>query len=519
MASRSKDPEAPQGGMSLSMRFTLFMTLALAVVMTVAGFILYASAAKVTSTVQERTLLDAVRLTGANQKIDAELRRLSNERDMLQSVDKRIAASYPPNTDFTALRTELKGMWDERAAKSGELERSITWRQIEGQDVLEYDLGQVKRFPIEVGPSKDRAYLLRYSKKVASGPKDPDFDLLAPATTVEAQRGLLGLIIGITLVVIAVGAMVSVLVGSQVSGPIEAIAEDVRQISTGDLTHTTRARGVKEVNVLARSIDRMTADLAEAEEARLELSVREREVALAAEVRESLAPNKAPKRDGFEFGALNISAPDLGGDFHDFIATPAGGIGLLVCDVSGRGMPGTLVGATARAYLRAELSRDGDLRQALFHVNREISRDVRAGMYVSAMYVLFEKGSHVARVACAGHKLPLVHFSAASGKVRLVHPEGIALGFDPGPIFESRLELAEVALEPGDRLTIFNSGPAALVNEAGAEFGEKQLYAQVQRHGARPSEEFLDRLRSVLEAYAGEVSPARDISILTSRRV
>ncbi|HUR26970.1 MAG TPA: PP2C family protein-serine/threonine phosphatase, partial [Planctomycetota bacterium] len=203
----------------------------------------------------------------------------------------------------------------------------------------------------------------------------------------------------------------------------------------------------------------------------------------------------------------------------DFLPTPDGQVGLLVCDVSGTGLPAALVGATARAYMRAALSRGEDLRQALFHVNRELARDVRRGMYVSALYALLDPKTQLVRIACAGHKLPLVHFSAASGKARLVHPEGIALGFDPGPIFESRLEIAELTLEAGDRLAIFNSGPAVLVDAAGKEFGEKHVYAQVQRHGARATEEFLDRIRSVLEAHTGGQAPARDVSILTARRL
>ncbi|MEO6709774.1 MAG: SpoIIE family protein phosphatase, partial [Planctomycetota bacterium] len=419
----------------------------------------------------------------------------------------------PQNEEFIKLRNELKAMWDERTAKSGELEHNISWSQVAGQEVKEYS-EQIKRFPIVVGPAKDPAYLLRFSP----GAKAPEFDLLAPATASETERGILGLIIGITVVVIAVGALVSVWVAGQVSGPIVAIADDLRQISTGDLAHVTRARGVREVNVLARSIDRMTADLASAQEAQLELSVREREVALASEVREALLANAIPKRAGFEFAALCLTAADLGGDFYDFISTPSGEVGLLVCDVSGRGLPGTLVGATARAYLRAELTRGGDLKQALFHVNRELAGDVRRGMYVSALYVLIDPRTSVARIACAGHKLPLAHLVALTGKVKLVQPEGIALGFDPGPIFEGRLEPVELKLEAGDRLAIFNSGPAVLVNAEGVEFGEKQIYAQVQRHGGRSSEEFLDRLRSVLEAYAAGTPLTRDVSILTARK-
>jgi serine phosphatase RsbU (regulator of sigma subunit) len=518
MVKRTREHEAPQGGMTLSMRFTLLMTLALAAVMTAAGAALYTTSAKVTSTLQERTLLDAVRLSGKNQTIASELKQLAAERDLLLSINKRIEGGFPPNEEFTRLRNDLKGLWDQRAERAGELERSITWRQIEGQTVLEYDGGQVKRFPIEVGPSKDPAYLLRYTPGTAApGLKSPTFDLLAPVSSVDSERGLLGLIIGITVVVIAVGALVAVFVGSQVSGPIEAIAQDVKQISTGDLAHKTRARGVREVNVLARSIDRMTADLAAAQEAQLELSVREREVALAAEVRESLAPNAAPERAGYEFAALALSASGLGGDFHDFIAAPDGHVGLLVCDVSGRGLPGTLVGATARAYLRAELARGEDLRQSLIIVNRELARDVRRGMYVSALYVLLDPAKHTVRVACAGHKLPLVHLSG--GTVKLVQPEGIALGFDHGPVFEGRLEIAEFALAQGDRLVILNSGPVVLKDAEGKEFGEKHVYAQVQRHGARTSEDFLDRLRSVLEAHSNGGVLDREIAILTARRV
>ena len=500
--------------MSLSTRFTLFMTLALAAVMTVAGIGLYTSAARVTTTVQERTLIDAVRLTGDNQRADAELRALATERELLSLIDKRIAANFPPTNEVAQLRNDLKSLSNERGTKLRELEGNISWKQVEGQRVLEFDEGRIKRFPIELGPGHELSYLLRYQ----SAHGERGFDFLAPATTVEAERGLLGLIIGITLVVIAVAALVSVLVARQVSGPIEAIADDLRQISTGDLNHTTRARGVREVNVLARSIDRMTADLSAAQEARLELSVREREVALAAEVRESLLANATPSCAGYDFGALCLSAAALGGDFYDFIPTASGEVGMLVCDVSGRGLPGTLVGATARAYLRAELSRGGDLREALFHVNRELARDVRRGMYVSALYVLLDPKSHRVKVACAGHKLPLVHLRGATGKAHLVQPEGIALGFDQGPIFEGRLELAELDLRPGDRLVIFNSGPAVLANAEGAEFGEKQVYSQVQRHGAQPTDEFLDRLRSVLEVFAGDTPRARDVSILTLRR-
>ena len=514
MAKRTRGGEAPQGGMSLSTRLTLIMTLALAAVMTGAAGALFKTASEQTIAAQEQTLIDAMKLTSSNQKGPTEIRRLTTERDLLISIEKVIAGASPSNTELVQLRNQLRTMSSDRTAKIGDLQQSITWHQVATQSAEDLDEGRVKRIPIEIGSEKKPAYLLR----APQGPDAPDFEVRVSPPTEQARQALLLVIIGITVVVIVVGALVSVIVASQATRPIKLIAEDVWQISTGDLSHRTRARGVREVNLLARSIDRMTTDLATAQETKLALSVREREVALAAEVRESLLANATPVSEGFEFGALCLSAVDMGGDFYDFIKAPGGEIGLLVCDVSGRGLPGTLIGATARAYLRAELNRGGDIREALFHVNRELAGDVRRGMYVSALYVLLDPKTNVARVACAGHKLPLAHLVAATGKVQLVQPEGIALGFDKGPIFESRLELAHLKLEPGDRLAIFNSGPAVLQNPAGEEYGEKHIYSQVQRHGARATPEFLDRLRSVLEAYAAGAPLARDISILTARK-
>jgi serine phosphatase RsbU (regulator of sigma subunit) len=309
-----------------------------------------------------------------------------------------------------------------------------------------------------------------------------------------------------------------VFVANQVSGPIVDIVEDIRQISTGDLRHRTHARGGGELALLAKSIDRMTNSLAEARETELELSIREREVEVAGEVREALLPSGTPSVPGYEVAALHLGSDELGGDFHDFIKLPGGQVGLLVCDVSGRGLPGALVGATARSYLRAELARGGDLKQALWQVNREVARDVRRGMFVSALYAVLDPATHAVTVACAGHKVPLLRWVQSDGKLRTLQPEGIALGFDKGPVFERALQLAQVELAPGDRLVLFNTGPVVMVDAAGAEFGEKHLYAAIQKFAGRPGPELLDRLRTIFENYRGEVSLPRDIAVITLAR-
>jgi serine phosphatase RsbU (regulator of sigma subunit) len=111
-----------------------------------------------------------------------------------------------------------------------------------------------------------------------------------------------------------------------------------------------------------------------------------------------------------------------------------------------------------------------------------------------------------------------VRFTAEDRKVRVVHPEGIALGFDKGPVFDSKLELALVPVERGDRLVLVNSGAVTVANAEGAELGEKGLYALVMKYGALPTDQFLSKLREALLAHAGDAPRERDISIVTVSR-
>jgi len=507
----AQESELRVGGLKIWARFTLFMTIALAIVMAGAGFFLYRTSSKVTQTVQATALLNSIELTAQSAKIDMKTAELLAERNLLANLERKLADDPPERVeDF---RSELV---ERRTVKERELERlEPYWRQLP-QAPVQNHRPEILSTRIEYGPDKKKGTLFRYRKSE----DEPSFHMLLPDDVAQASSGLLGLIVGTTILVILVGAGVSVFVANQVSGPLEEMVNDIRQISSGDLNHHTRSRAGGEIALLARSIDRMTRNLREAQETQLELQIREREVEVAGEVREALLPQKTPVLEGYEVGALHMQSSELGGDFHDFVVLGdgRGRVGLLVCDVSGKGLPGALVGATARSYLRAELMNGRDVVDSLQLINRQVAQDVKRGMYVTVLYVLVDPGAGVATVACAGHKIPLVRYTAADKKVRLIQPEGIALGFDKGPVFDRSLEIQQVPIDPGDRLVLVNTGAVALANPAGKELGEKPLYKQIMTLGGLGTEEFLARMRASLEKYAGGGAPPRDISFVTIAR-
>src|SRR5262249_50393380 len=186
-------------------------------------------------------------------------------------------------------------------------------------------------------------------------------------------------IIGTFLAVLVIGAAVSIWVADSVSKPVGGLIYDVRQIAMGNLRHRTKGQGPAELRLLARAIDRMTSDLAEGKETEMQLSVRQRELELASSVRNQLLPEATPLIEGYDLGAAFLSSPRFGGDFHEFVQRSDGLWGLLVGEVSGRGVPAALVGATARAYLRGELQRPGEVGDAFGRVNRWLTADLRRG--------------------------------------------------------------------------------------------------------------------------------------------
>ncbi|MFT7668291.1 MAG: serine phosphatase RsbU (regulator of sigma subunit) [Planctomycetota bacterium] len=459
--SARRERDSGGGGMSLRLKFALSMTVALAVVMGAAGYLLNRGIARSAASSFEKRMGESVVLTATEG-------RAGNYKQ-----EGRMAVIVPG--------TEAKRFSVQYGLLDGRSERAM---------IYEADRGE----------------------------HQSALHLLVPDDSGRSGRGLYDLILGITAGVIVVGAVVSWAVANSVARPIAVLVDDVRQIARGNFNHRTRVRGGGEVRSLAREIDKMAASLVDAQADELDLLEREREMEVADEVREALLPEGTPTVPNYDLLALQIGCPAPGGDFYDVIEYADGRTGLLLCEVSGTGIPGALIGATARAYLSAILVRSEDVSEALRQVNLHLAKGVRRGMYVTAMYVLLDPSTNEVEVACAGHKVPLLHFVAADRKMKTVQPEGIALGFDKGPIFDRALNTARFVLQKGDRLLLSNTGPLQVQNAAGEELGEKGFYKILAKRAFDSSEELMGTIDSALDFYAEDADFPHDISVVSIMR-
>ncbi|MBI4617997.1 MAG: SpoIIE family protein phosphatase [Planctomycetes bacterium] len=357
-----------------------------------------------------------------------------------------------------------------------------------------------------------------FKREVSAGEDAVTAWVILSAKQIEQTKTrLLVVTLILALVAILVGILISFILASRVTKPVRKLVEDIAVVAAGDLAHRTIAQSKDEIGLLAASFDAMTQNLAMAHDQELEHKAQEHELSIATEIQSNLLPKKIPRYDGWDIDAFYQPSKQVGGDYYDFIQIDEQHVGIVVADVSGKGVPGSLVMAMARVLIRMEAQRNLSAADTFIKTNRVLSKDIKRGMFVTAMYCILDTKSGVIRVASAGHN-PMVIFRAQMGKVSLVNPHGIALGFDKGPIFERTIKEEKIQLNPGDRVVMYTDGVPEAMSPDHKEFGDEQFHRLAHSHGAKTSNQFINLLVQELEQWRGGSPQSDDITITTVKR-
>lgn len=344
-----------------------------------------------------------------------------------------------------------------------------------------------------------------------------DIAVYIDAKSIEATTDdLMTKVSGASIVFILVGLAVAYLLGRQLAKPIGQLQDDIRIVAGGDFDHTTRAHSSDEIGDLARQFNAMTRNLAEARDAERQVARSRRQITAAAEVTDALRPETMPTIAGYDVAAHHESAQQLAREYYDVIEMGDGRTGFLVATASGEGVPAAMVMAMARSYTKALGREIHDPGELLRQVNAMLSSDLRHGMFVSMLLVVLDPATGNLDIANAGHP-PLV-LSKPGGKTIPVHSEGIALGFDEGPVFDDTLVVRTLGMEPGDRFVIFSEGCTALKNGASEELGEARWVGLVKREAERGADEFVARVAATFAKFRGKRDMVADVTFVTVGR-
>ncbi|HET9346029.1 MAG TPA: PP2C family protein-serine/threonine phosphatase [Candidatus Limnocylindrales bacterium] len=241
----------------------------------------------------------------------------------------------------------------------------------------------------------------------------------------------------------------------------------------------------------------------------------EAELALSRRIQRSLIPLTPPDLRGFEVATHYEAAREVGGDFFDVfpVRDRAGRAGIVIADVTGKGIAAALLMAFSRPLIRAAIDHARDPVVALHRTNRILVDERRSSLFITALIGMLDLRTSVLRLANAGHEPPLV-VPGDGRPVRFLSASGPLLG----AFATLDLVPCDVQLAPGDLVLFYTDGVTDMRGPSGDRFGEERLLAVVDEARGGTARDLVDALVGAIASFQGEMAAADDVTIVGLRR-
>ncbi|MCW1912291.1 SpoIIE family protein phosphatase [Luteolibacter sp. GHJ8] len=243
----------------------------------------------------------------------------------------------------------------------------------------------------------------------------------------------------------------------------------------------------------------------------------EGELRNAREVQRVLLPPGDPVVPGYRVSGTNVPARIISGDYYDHLDLGEGRHGVVIADVSGKGVAAGLIMAMCRSVLRSLAGAHADPAEALGRVNRQIFPDIKEDMFISLYYAVIEGENGEITLARAGHD-PALLYRSDEKTVMLLKPPGLALGIDGGNVFERVTKAHKIHMNPGDCLLFHTDGVKEATNAAGEEFGMDRLRDAFRESASLGAEASIRSIERELAKFVGEAKQADDITLVAMEK-
>jgi len=243
----------------------------------------------------------------------------------------------------------------------------------------------------------------------------------------------------------------------------------------------------------------------------------EQELDMARRVQMSLLPRQAPSLDGWDFITRWKPARQVGGDYYDFFQTEDGQLGMVIGDVTDKGMPAALFMAFTRSIVRANLDHAPTPASGMTRANRLICQESDRGLFVSLFYGMLDPKSGVLTYVNAGHNPP-IHVShkpeGDSAPIHWLGSSGMPLGIDE----ENEYAQGSICLKSGDFILMYTDGVTEAINAREEQFGPLRLQEVVLEYKGSSADEIASGLEQRIDEFTGNAPPGDDITIVLARR-
>jgi phosphoserine phosphatase RsbU/P len=319
--------------------------------------------------------------------------------------------------------------------------------------------------------------------------------------------------------------LISLIVGIQltrtVTTTVDKLYDATERIKAGDLSHRIHMPAHDQLSSLGEAFDNMTASLRRLLREAHEKTILEHDLQIAREVQQQLFPTEVPEVPGLKLCGVCRPARGVSGDYYDFLPIGRNRLGIVLGDVSGKGIPAALIMSAVQSIIRtrvyADSTSEGRLDSARLstadffgQLNQQMYENTPEEKYATCFYALYDAGARRIVYTNAGHPAPVLFRNGAIIKLDV---GGTPLGL----ISPMTYREAEVTIEPGDMLVVFSDGITESENSFEEQFGEDRLIEAIQRTRDYSPESLVNEIYRSIEDWTGSKVPQDDMTLIIAR--
>jgi sigma-B regulation protein RsbU (phosphoserine phosphatase) len=239
----------------------------------------------------------------------------------------------------------------------------------------------------------------------------------------------------------------------------------------------------------------------------------EQEVRLAAKIQSDLLPQTPPSIPGYEIACMNIPAQEVGGDHYDFIPIDDRRLAMCLGDVSGKGLPASLLMSNLQATLRSQAFSDPTPQQCVQRANTLLFQSTSPEKYATLFYCLLDYADHQLTFTNAGHEFPFL--VTRNGEVHRLQQGGLPVGMMENFPFEQQCR----PVLPGDLLVISSDGIAEAMNASREQFGDDRLGDLIRQIRDGTAGDVLNEIVKAVKAHVGVSPQMDDMTLVVLKRL
>jgi len=236
-----------------------------------------------------------------------------------------------------------------------------------------------------------------------------------------------------------------------------------------------------------------------------------RELEIARNIQITFLPRQTPEIKGLDIATFCLPAREVGGDYFDFIEITPKKLGIVIGDVSGKGISAAFYMTLTKGFLKSQAINVFSPRKVLINMNELFYMNAERGFFISMIYAIFDLEKRTLTYSRAGHN-PLILRSSKKGMAEELDPPGIALGLESGDIFARTIEERTIGIDKKDLFLFYTDGLNEAQNQFHEEFGEERLMNQIEAYTDLSADALLEKIQTEIRQYTVNTAQHDDMT-------